>query len=372
MDIRHLRRTPRRGVSVTDYALIAVVLIIACIPIVSAVGGMAGSPFGEATSALNGGEVAEAPPPTATPTATPTAAPTASPTPTPTPTPSPTPVPVAFSFSPVAPVAGGPVVFDGPADVGSWSWNFGDRASASTENPSHTYAVAGTYTVVLTTNTGTHSETLTVQSAYSAAVKALNPTGYWRLGETTGSVAVDEMGLTNGAYNGAPVLGASSLLVNDPANKSVTFGGTDQRAQFGLTSHFQYSTGTIVAWVRTSGAGSSNRPIMVKEGAYGLYLQDGNLMAHDWTCCSRYAGVNLADGQPHQVALTFQDGVPNGSVVYVDGVPILTTQITILCYCNPLIVGSTGAPSLNGSIDEPAIWNRVLSASEIAELYAAR
>ena len=34
-------------------------------------------------------------------------------------------------------------------DVTSWSWDFGDGASSSVQNPSHTYAASGTYTVSL-------------------------------------------------------------------------------------------------------------------------------------------------------------------------------------------------------------------------------
>lgn len=37
--------------------------------------------------------------------------------------------------------------------VVSWHWDFGDSNSSSSQNPSHTYAAAGTYTVVLTATT---------------------------------------------------------------------------------------------------------------------------------------------------------------------------------------------------------------------------
>jgi PKD repeat protein len=62
----------------------------------------------------------------------------------------------SFSVSTPSPTAGQPVSFDGSASsdpdgtISSYSWSFGDGASASGETPSHTYAKAGTYTVGLT------------------------------------------------------------------------------------------------------------------------------------------------------------------------------------------------------------------------------
>jgi len=46
----------------------------------------------------------------------------------------------------------------------SWAWDFGDGQSASTQNPSHTYAASGTYTVILTATStgGSNKDTSTV------------------------------------------------------------------------------------------------------------------------------------------------------------------------------------------------------------------
>lgn len=49
----------------------------------------------------------------------------------------------------------------GSAPITAWSWTFGDGATSTTQNPSHTYTANGTYTVALavTTSVGTDTET---------------------------------------------------------------------------------------------------------------------------------------------------------------------------------------------------------------------
>ena len=48
------------------------------------------------------------------------------------------------------------------AAVTDWSWDFGDGASSTVQNPSHTYAEPGTYTVSLTVSDGELTDTATV------------------------------------------------------------------------------------------------------------------------------------------------------------------------------------------------------------------
>lgn len=79
-----------------------------------------------------------------------------------------------FTFVPASPVAGEDVSFTGQAsdpdgDPVGLFWAFGDGATASGASPTHAYAIAGSYTVVLTATDqrGAHTatfETLTVAS----------------------------------------------------------------------------------------------------------------------------------------------------------------------------------------------------------------
>ncbi|MEV4556768.1 collagenase [Kitasatospora sp. NPDC049285] len=56
------------------------------------------------------------------------------------------------------------VVTNSPAPITSWHWTFGDGTSADVQNPTHTYANAGTYTVALTVTDANGRSTATPAS----------------------------------------------------------------------------------------------------------------------------------------------------------------------------------------------------------------
>jgi len=99
-----------------------------------------------------------------------------------------------FDYNPGSPQTGQPVQFsdastdpDGAGDLVSWSWDFGDGTTSTSQNPTHTYSDAVTFTVRLQVTdsagqTGTVVKNVTVSSAPSggsdsvaAAVAALVP-----------------------------------------------------------------------------------------------------------------------------------------------------------------------------------------------------
>ncbi|PCH96959.1 MAG: hypothetical protein COB85_03075, partial [Bacteroidetes bacterium] len=57
---------------------------------------------------------------------------------------------------------------DASLNSGSWSWDFGDGFFGSSQNPSHTYAASGTYTVCLISASACSSDTSCVQITVSA------------------------------------------------------------------------------------------------------------------------------------------------------------------------------------------------------------
>ena len=65
----------------------------------------------------------------------------------------------AFSFNPASPVGGHAVTFQDQSTglPSSWLWDFGDGATSGLQNPTHSYADAGSYTVTLTASNGSGS-----------------------------------------------------------------------------------------------------------------------------------------------------------------------------------------------------------------------
>ena len=71
----------------------------------------------------------------------------------------------AFSYSPAPPAVDLPVQFSDQStgSPDSWSWTFGDGASAREQNPTHVYSEPGIYNVQLTSSLGANSDTVSTQ-----------------------------------------------------------------------------------------------------------------------------------------------------------------------------------------------------------------
>ncbi len=88
--------------------------------------------------------------------------------------------------APTADFAGTPVSGEYPLNVSftdlsggdptSWSWTFGDGGNSTTQNPSHTYTAAGTYTVSLTATNAQGSDTATKTGYITVTEPGSGPT----------------------------------------------------------------------------------------------------------------------------------------------------------------------------------------------------
>jgi PKD repeat protein len=68
----------------------------------------------------------------------------------------------SFSFSPSSPAPGQTVAFSDTSTGAptSWQWNFGDGGTSAVQNPSHSYASEGSYTVTLIAGNSSGSDTV--------------------------------------------------------------------------------------------------------------------------------------------------------------------------------------------------------------------
>ncbi|MCJ7692987.1 MAG: PEP-CTERM sorting domain-containing protein [Sedimentisphaerales bacterium] len=102
------------------------------------------------------------------------------------------------------------------------------------------------------------------QAAYVDVVDALNPLGYWRLGESSGTTATDYGGNYNGTYSATGVtLGATGTLSGD-SDTAATFDGTIGILDVGPTADLLLTADLSVSfWVKPASftTGTTPKPL---------------------------------------------------------------------------------------------------------------
>jgi hypothetical protein len=157
-------------------------------------------------------------------------------------------------------------------------------------------------------------------------------------------------------------------------NGSFIFDGTNDYINFGNSSTLQQSSGTLSAWTKTSAPGSTYRGIIAKQGAYGLFYLNNVLIAYDWTAdAARSTGIDIADDTWKNVVLTYQSGVSNGTIIYLNGVSVLTTTITVLNQTANLFGGAEANAGQYAACQISSInmYSRALTAQEVLQNYHA-
>lgn len=216
---------------------------------------------------------------------------------------------------------------------------------------------------------------------YMPLIMADVPTAYWRFGEASGTTATDELAAFNGTYTNSPTLGATGRIAN---NTAVTFAAaSSQHVTFGNIDAYAAGDCTFLAWVKTATTGTAKA--VVSEGsstdatnnyAYiGVRTDNHALFEANNGAGTRYtitnATTNVCDNNWHLIAAT-----KSGTTVtlYVDGV-VEGTPVTVAgtWTMNQGSIGSlrrsTPSTYWNGTLDEPAIFKRALTASEILAVY---
>jgi Concanavalin A-like lectin/glucanases superfamily len=210
--------------------------------------------------------------------------------------------------------------------------------------------------------------------SYPALVVADGATAYWRLGETSGTTAVEVIGGANGTISGGVTLGQAGALAD--GDKAMAFDGTTGKiaTSLSLTLSPPY---TMEAWVKTTETANQN-PIVNNYFIPGtMYIGKlGDKM-------SLYAPSGSPPGVTSTVA-----GLSNGAwhhcvwvitgtqtLLYRDGVVTDTVAQTQGASASALVhIGfSQGAGDYwPGSIDDVAYYPIALSPAQIAAHYAAR
>ncbi|MAB80321.1 MAG: hypothetical protein CMJ89_13285 [Planctomycetes bacterium] len=178
----------------------------------------------------------------------------------------------------------------------SWSWDFGDGSTSTSQNPTHIYTALGTYTVSLMSEGPAGSHTLVrpdlivvhvsgPTAAFTSDViggpapltvnftdsSIGNVTSYiWRFGDGDGSVLADPQHtyLTAGTYSvvltvdgpdGENTLSVTNMIVVDPAGTHAAFDVSPTRGELPLVVSFtDRSGGNPTSWSWDFGDGSTS------------------------------------------------------------------------------------------------------------------
>ena len=171
-------------------------------------------------------------------------------------------------------------------------------------------------------------------------------------------------------YNGLTFTGLPVVL----SLNSLSF--TNSWVNIGGASDYLLQQGTIECWVKVSSNKSLNPSsewigIFAKQDSYGLFLSKGNglLGVYDWPIGGGFTtNKDLRDGKWHHIALAFNNGVTNGTSLYLDGENVGTFTYHIGTQGSQLMLGQAnkgGSQQLKGSFSITRIWNVVRSQSDI-------
>lgn len=214
-------------------------------------------------------------------------------------------------------------------------------------------------------------------SAYSDAVLADGPWMYYRLAEANGAtVMVDSSGNgRNGTYAGStlptPAASLNALDASDGARKfgpssgyATTASGTLPSPRYMTVEFFTKTTGSYGSFVNQDSATGSQR-------AWKIDLSGGSLYVYNPYYNYHVYGPILADGVPHHVVVVFANGTVD---MWVDGIKKGTANLsTFRSSVAGLHIGIGGnlAGQIDATMDDVAIYDRVLAPERIQAHYAA-
>ncbi|MCU1656436.1 MAG: Alkaline phosphatase [Pseudonocardiales bacterium] len=202
---------------------------------------------------------------------------------------------------------------------------------------------------------------------------------HWRLGEPSGTVAADSTGRFNGTYVNGVGLGAAGAIANDP-NTAAGFNGTISRINLPtLPSSVDFS---IEGWSYLTSTANANYTVYGANGTVRLLARAGSPNSPT----TAYAGVSLNGVeyvlQPNSTASNVNTWVHwvltrAGSTLtlFRNGVKIgqrTDLPATAIAGLAGTIGTQTGGQyPMAGTIDEVAVYNVALSATDVSDDYTS-
>lgn len=212
--------------------------------------------------------------------------------------------------------------------------------------------------------------------SYRGAVLETEPEGYWRVGEPRGTIAMEESFGLHGLYVGGPTLGVPGLV--DDADSAIEFETGRSFTLSGPIAHGgEFSVSCVIAlppadpsfnfvYLMQSGTWAGANSYVLGFGNYdGSYVAKF-LVSNGVTYPEAFTpDITGGEGSRHHLVGTY-DGLTIS--VWLDGVK--GTDATIVGVVVPPTHFATGFAVQPQPVDEFALWDRVLTPTEIATLAA--
>ena len=212
-------------------------------------------------------------------------------------------------------------------------------------------------------------------TSYASAVLADNPLGYWRLGETSGTLADDAVGSANGTYSGGYTLNQPGALTGD-SNGAVLLNGTSGYVR--VPQQALPASLTWEAWAKPTAYPGDTALVGQWDGTSGsmLYLtSDFGGRVYLWINGSFISAAAPAPGAWHHFAGTYNG---TAAAIYIDGAlaagptPVAGPLTSAPRFLEMGTYNDAGGGKLNAAIDEVALYGQALSAPQVAAHYEAR
>jgi hypothetical protein len=223
------------------------------------------------------------------------------------------------------------------------------------------------------------------QSAYGGGVLADGPVGYWRLGEASGTSAVDASGNgLAGTYQGGVTLGVPGALRSDPSTAARLDGVNDKvSVPDPASGALDFGTGdfSVEFWLATSVNGEQ---AVIGKRSSGPYWQvtvtdDGGhvgalrVTIFDGAVTRQvYGAARVDDGAWHHAVVLFDRDA--GITVYVDGATaglVAAPSTGNVSNSAALQIGKiSGYKGFTGDLDEIAVYPSLLAGSRVQAHFA--
>jgi hypothetical protein len=216
-------------------------------------------------------------------------------------------------------------------------------------------------------------------AAYRTEVLDDSPLGYYRLGEPSGSLMLDDSpNERHGTYAGGPLLGAAGAVVNDTAMNTNATG-------YGVVpdnSVFDFTTGpfTIELFAKREGTVGTLGDGIIGKGSGGVLMMMDTagileLSKRDEGALVKSSIALPNDAAWHHIVAQYQQG--STAKMWIDGIDRSTavnTTRTLVANSSDLVFAgiAEGDRVFHGHLDEIAFYSSILSSGRIAAHYTAR